>query len=88
MIGATSEAEVFSRLLDNGQGDMSAELARYILGLGFGPKDQARMRDLAERNQEAVLSAKESAELQAYVKAGHLLALLHSRARKALRKRR
>ena len=32
---------------------MSPELARYVLTLGFGEEDQARMKDLAERNQDA-----------------------------------
>ena len=46
------------------------------------------MRDLAERNQEGSLSSEEQEELQNYVKAGHLLALLHSKARKSLKHRR
>jgi hypothetical protein len=45
------------------------------------------MRDLAARNQDGALSRKEKEELLNHVKAGHLLALLHSKARKALKKR-
>ena len=63
---------------------MRDDLARSVLTLGFGDEDQARMRDLAARNQEGSLSAEEQAELASYVKAGHLLALLHSNARSAL----
>jgi hypothetical protein len=62
-------------------------LARYLLTLGFPDDDQARMRELAARNQEGSLSPAEKEELLNYVKAGHLLALLHSTARKALKKR-
>ena len=40
---------------------------------------------LAERNQEGALAAEEREELQNYVKAGHLLALLHSKARRSLK---
>jgi hypothetical protein len=83
----TSEVALFGRILDNGKGEMSRELARYILTLGFGEDDQARMKDLAERNQDGALSADEQAELQSFVTAGHLLALLHSRARKSLKKK-
>jgi hypothetical protein len=43
------------------------------------------MRELAERNQEGALGPKEREELQNYVKAGHLLALLHSKARSSLK---
>jgi hypothetical protein len=79
-----SEATLFARILTNGQGEMSSDLARYILTLGFGEEDQARMQDLAQRNQEGALSAEEHEELMHFVGAGHLLALLHAKARKAL----
>jgi hypothetical protein len=45
------------------------------------------MDDLAVRNQISGLSPDEHDELMNYVKAGHLLALLHSEARRALKKR-
>ena len=64
-----------------------AELARYILTLGFDAEDQARMSELAERNQEGALASEEQVELQNFVKAGHLLALLHSKARRSLKRR-
>jgi hypothetical protein len=80
----TSELAILGRLLDANKGGLSPELARYILTLGFGEEDQARMTDLASRNQEGALAGEEKQELDGYVKAGHLLALLHSKARKAL----
>src|SRR5262245_29037653 len=84
----TSDTAVFLRLLNNGRGAMSVALARYILKLGFTTDDQARMTELAARNQDATISDEERAELRSFVKAGHFLALFHSRARKALEKRR
>ena len=86
-ISRTSEIAIFGRILSNGQAEMSSDLARYILTLGFGTEDQTRMQDLAERNQAGTLSDEEHAELMNFVGAGHLLALLHSRARKALQKK-
>lgn|SRR5262245_32884768 len=83
----TSEAAIFGRLLSNSKGEMSPPLARYVLRLGFGADDQARMTELAARNQDGALSPGEQDELRNYVRAGHLLALLHSKARKALKKR-
>ncbi len=80
----TSEIAIFARLLKADEGNMRRDLARYILTLGFDEDDQSRMRDLAERNQEGTLSDKEETELRHYVKAGHLLALLHSKARRSL----
>jgi hypothetical protein len=81
----TSEIAIFARLLKADEGHMRRDLAHYILTLGFDEEDQGRMRDLAERNQEGALSEDEQAELRHYVKAGHLLALLHSKARRSLK---
>ncbi len=81
----TSEIEIFARLIKADQSDLSRELARYILKLGFDEKDQNRMRELAERNQDGRLTSEEREELESYVKAGHLLALLQSKARRSLR---
>ena len=78
---------ILARVLENGQGKMSPVLARYVLKLGFSQSDQDRMVELAERNQAGELSGIEQAELQEYVRAGHVLALLHSRARKVVRAR-
>jgi hypothetical protein len=83
----TSDVAVFSRLLTNGTRPMSPQLARYLLGLGFGEADQARMQELADKNQAGSITPQERDELFSYVKAGHLLAVLHSRARKALKKK-
>ena len=52
----TSEVAIFGRVLANGQGEMSRELASYILTLGFAEEDQARMKDLAGRNQDGSLT--------------------------------
>jgi hypothetical protein len=81
----TSEIAIFGRLIRADDGDLTRKLARYILTLGFDEKDQARMRELAERNQEGALSEEEREELHNYVRVGHLLALLHSKARKSLK---
>jgi hypothetical protein len=81
----TSEIAIFARLIKANDGDLSHDLARYILTLGFDDQDQARMRELAEKNQRGVLTSQEEQELQNYVKVGHMLALLHSKARRSLK---
>jgi hypothetical protein len=82
----TSEIAIFARLIRADDGDMAPELARYLLTLGFPDEDQSRMLELAERNQNEALTGEDREELDNYVKAGHLLALLHSKARKSLRR--
>jgi hypothetical protein len=85
--GRTSEIAIFGRLIQAQRGNLPPALARFLLTLGFDAADQARMEDLAARNQEGTLAADEREELFNYVKAGHLLALLHSKARKSLSKK-
>jgi hypothetical protein len=85
---ATSEIAIFVRLIKADKTDLSRELARYILTLGFDEEDQNRMSELAQKNQEGSLASDEKVELENFVKAGHLLALLHSKARKILKARR
>jgi hypothetical protein len=83
----TSELAIFGRLIKADKGNLPRELARYVLTLGFGEEDQARMRELAEKNQGGALSTEEQDELRNYIQAGHLLALLHSKARKSLQRK-
>ena len=60
-------------------------MARYVLNLGFSDQDKARMHDLAVRNQEDALAPGEKEELFAYSKAGTLLSILKSKARRTLK---
>lgn len=81
---ASSELAIFARLMRADEADLSRELARYILTLGLDAEDQEKMTDLAERNQEGLLTSLEKTELENFVKAGHMIALLHSKARMTL----
>jgi hypothetical protein len=80
-----NEVTILARILGNEDGQLPSAMARYILRLGFSARDKARMHDLAMRNQEDALSPAETEELSAYAKAGTLLSLLQSKARRALR---
>ena len=79
-----NEATILARILGDENGQLSQELARHILSLGFSERDKARMHDLAVRNQDDALTMEEKEELLAFGKAGDLLAILKSRARRVL----
>lgn len=79
------EVAILARVLGGHTGTLPARMARYILEREFSQADQARMHDLSCRNQEDGLSAVEKEELLAYAKAGALLSILKSRARRTLR---
>jgi hypothetical protein len=82
---SVSEVGILARILSNGHGQMPPTLARYLLAIGFSDADKTRMHDLAVRNQADALSAAERNELSAYAKAGTLLSILKSKARRVLR---
>jgi hypothetical protein len=80
-----SEVTILARVLGNEEGKLPPNMARYILNRGFSETDKARMHELAVRNQDDALSSEERKELFAYAKAGTLLSILKSRARRVLR---
>jgi hypothetical protein len=82
----TSENEVtiLARILGNENGQLPGDLARYILNAGFSARDKARMHELAVRNQEDDLTPAEKEELFAFGRAGDLLGILKSKARRTL----
>ena len=82
----TSEAAIFARLFEGPTGHLSQGVARKLLAITFTEADQARMEELAQRNQQGRLTVQEREELANYVKVGDLLAILHSKARQALPK--
>ena len=79
-----TEVAILARILGNERGQLPYEVARYILNLGFSERDKARMHDLAVRNQNDALSPAEKEEMHAFGKAGDMLAILKSKARRTL----
>jgi hypothetical protein len=82
--GDTLEVAILGRLLGNGDRALPSQMARYVIQLEFSEEDKSRMRDLAARNQDDALAAKEKTEMLAFAKAGTILSILKSKARQAL----
>lgn len=80
-----TEVAIWDRLLDDSAQELTPDAARYFLRLDFRESDHARMEELAKSAQEGSLSGEERSEYEEYLRAGHLLALMQSRARMALR---
>src|SRR5262245_42209755 len=79
------EVAILARLLGDGQDELPTDLAQYLVQLEFGEKDRKRMHDLAVRNQEDSLSTAEKGEMSAYARAGTVLSILKSKARRVLK---
>jgi hypothetical protein len=80
----TTELETLDRILDPIRECFTPEVAARIAALRADPTVQARLDLLAEKNNSATLLDDERAELQSYVQAGNLIAVLQAKARLVL----
>jgi hypothetical protein len=80
-----SGTTILSRVLEAHATNFTPEVAQAILHLKFDKVDIDRMHDLAEKNRQGRLTDAEWQVLQNYLLVGHLLDLLHSKARLALK---
>ena len=76
--------DILHRLLEPEDGSLSPEAARYLLSIDFPEADRERMDILAEKSQAGELFSDERDELEEYVRIGHMVALIQSKARKSL----
>ncbi len=81
----TSEAAIFSRVLEPEKPMLSDDAARSILALDFAPADRERMNALAAKARAGALSPAEDEELENFLRVGDLLAIMQSKARRTLR---
>ncbi|HVC93440.1 MAG TPA: hypothetical protein VND64_07095 [Pirellulales bacterium] len=65
--------------------DMNADRARAILELKFSQQDIARMNWLTLKNKDGELTPAEQDEIAGYMRVGHFLELMQSKARQFLR---
>ena len=79
---ANTQLDILGRIID----DMPTVVARHFVTLTFQPSDHARMDELAAKARDGALSTVEAQELDEYRRAASVLALLHSKARIALRR--
>src|SRR5437588_10221238 len=81
------QGEIWTRLIQPGNGSFPKAAAHELLAFNFTDAEKARMHDLAARNGEGKLSAPEKQELKSYIRVANVLALLHAKARRSLKKR-
>lgn len=80
----TDSTSIFDRIVEPGKGDLSPQLARYVLSLTFPKRIQNRYVKLSEKAQLGALSKREEAELDEYLSANAFLTVLQSKARVSL----
>lgn len=81
-----SQVPIWERVIEFDPSTLSLEAARAIIALNFRPSAHERMKELATKNQDGIISFVEKRELESYVHLGDLLTLLQAEARLALHK--
>ncbi len=84
----TSDTAILSRLIRPEDDNLPAEAAEALLVIRFDVRDLERMHELAERKQEDRLTPAERSEVENYRRVSFLLDLMHSKARRSLKKHR
>jgi hypothetical protein len=80
----TSEAAIFSRVLEPEKPMFNPDAARSILALDFSQADRERLNALAIKARAGTLTADENEELENYLRVGDLVAIMQSKARRSL----
>src|SRR5262245_41998036 len=81
---STPNSAVLDKILDPVGRCLTPEVARALVDLRADPVAQARVEELADKNTEGQLSAKERSEYEAYVWAGNFIAVLQAKSRAIL----
>jgi hypothetical protein len=84
-MSTADETAIWDRLIRPRRNDLSPAAARALLKMDFDAVDKRRMTSLAKKAQAGALSPDEEAQLENYRRAGYLLDLIHSKARRSLR---
>jgi len=82
----TSDTAILSRLIRPEDDTLSPPAAEGWLAVRFEKAELDRMHELVTKNQDGKLTAKEKRELENYRRVSFLLDLMHSKARRSLKK--
>jgi uncharacterized protein YnzC (UPF0291/DUF896 family) len=83
---STSDTAILTRLIRTDDDSLSVEAAKALLNIRFESRDLDRMHELAVKNQDDALTPAERAEMDNYRRVSFLLDLMHSKARRSLKK--
>ncbi len=83
---ASSEAAILERVVEPGFKQLPRSFARRILAMKFPDPDVDRINELSAKARAGTLTPVEDKALDSYLRIGHLLSIMKSKARRSLRK--
>jgi hypothetical protein len=84
-VTANTSIAIFNRAIELDDEPFSPDTAKHILRWGFTAADQSRVADLMAKLKDQTISPDEREELEEFNRVNHLLAVLKSKARVAIR---
>ena len=80
------DAEILARVINPERGDLPPEMAEMVLNFDFQPADRNSMQILSEKASLGELTDSEREMLDGFIRVGHFLGMLKSKARVSLKK--
>jgi hypothetical protein len=81
----TFDTAILTRAISPTRTSLPRDLAREILQWDFPPEDKQRMSELSAKVRAGGLTEQEEAEIDSYVRVGHIVNLMQAKARHALK---
>lgn len=86
LVASANDAAILDRVIRPRAGNLPIVLARQMLRLKFSDDDAQRINELSAKAGEGALNPVEDAELDSYIRVGHFLSMMKSKARLTLKK--
>jgi hypothetical protein len=80
----SGNAAILERVLEPASHKMTADVARWFIGIRADADLQARVDELADKNTAGVITSEELAEYDDYLMAADIVGVLQSKARAVL----
>jgi hypothetical protein len=81
----TFDTAILARAILPASKALSRDLAEEILQWDFPPEDKQRMAELSAKARAGELNAVEEAEIDSYVRVGHIVNVMQAKARLAIK---
>lgn len=87
-VHADNDITILNRLVTSSINELTLSTAKLLLTIKFDDADIDRMNELGELAREGKLTPEQSNEIESYVRVGHFISILQSKARVTLKKAR
>ena len=81
----TLDTAILTRAISPTRESLPRDVAELILQWDFPPEDKKRMAELSAKARNGELNADEEAEIDSYVRVGHIVNLMQAKARLAIK---